>query len=537
MKMPFLRVSTREIVDDRTYPSALAQSVHFAVSVDGAAFEPLNHNYGVLYAEAEISAENTILERGVLHPALIRANGWIYVLADFVDAVGALLQPESVCLWKTRDCSVFEPLGLVPRASLPFDPAASGDTLAITLPELSALVQRYSKLRFSHILLPERVEISDVAELSAIRAEVVYSDGSSDWKPIRWDTSALRSPGEYTVRGEVQQQKFPYPSACGFADPVIFPWEGKWYYIATNDNTNDVGMYVRGADTVEGLFAPDNEPSVILPYDEERGFIQTFWAPEFHVIGGELYILFAVGGRKWSPHAHMMRLRRGGSILNPDDWEEPLRVIRRDGDDLAQGGITLDMTFFRLSGRAFLCWSQRWYNPDTGSMLYIAEIDESRPWQLLSEPVLLSRPLYGWENQSGTINNEGPYPLFVGDRLYLSYSGGAAGGYSYVVGYLMIENGQNPLDPASWTKTSCPVSSSVMFSDREGPAHCSFFVGEDGKTYFACHAQPVGQDNQRNTSITRLHFDASGWPVLGLEPEEDLPEACRRVSMKVVVRG
>ncbi len=48
---------------------------------------------------------------------------------------------------------------------------------------------------------------------------------------------------------------------------------------------------------------------------------------------------------------------------------------------------------------------------DTGSMLYIARVNEEEPWKLTGDPVLLSRPLYGWENLEGTINNEGPYAL------------------------------------------------------------------------------------------------------------------------------
>ena len=532
--MPYLKVFNREIVDRRTYPSALAQSIHFAVSIEGGAFEPLNYNYGVLFPKAEISPENTILERGAKTPRIFRGeDGFVYFVADFVDADGVNLAEDKVYLFLTGDFSDYADCGLVPKSELPFDADSAPDTLAITLPELSNLLDRFTKLRFSYIFTPESVEISDINELNKISAEVVYSDGSTDLKPIKWKTDGITAPGEYVVTGEVIQQKYPYPSACGWADPVVFKWQDKWYFLATNDNTGDVGLYVRGADTVEGLFAEDCEPSLILPYDEERGFIQTFWAPEFHVIGRDLYILLAIGGKQWSPHSYMMRLKPGGDILKEDDWEEPVRVVRPDKSDLAPGAITLDMTYFKWCGRHYLCWSQRWFGPDSGSMLYIAETDTVRPWQLVSEPVLISRPLYGWENQSGTVNNEGPYPLFVGDKLYLNYSGGAAGGYSYVVGYLELEPGSDPLDPASWKKTPCPESSSVMFGDREGPAHNSFFVGDDGKTYFACHAQRIGEDNRRNTSITRVHINRIGRPVLGLEPEEDLPEDRKNVSIKV----
>ncbi len=525
--MPKLKVYEREIVDERTYPSALAQSIHFAVSLEGAGYEPLNYNYGVLYPKAEISPEDTILERGARQPRVIRRGEYVYFLAEFADSRGNLLAPEKIYLWKTADFKEYFDLGLASKGDLPFDLREAGDTLDITLPELQCLLQRFGKLRFSHILLPETVSRG---ELGRLEAQVVYSDGSVDKKPVRWSVA----PGSDRAEGEVLQQKYSYPSACGWADPVIYKYEGAWYYLATNDNTGDVGLYIRRAETVEGLFAPDNEPCLILPYDEKRDFVQTFWAPEFHEIGGELYILLAIGGRQWSPHSHMMKLKKGEDLRKEGSWEEPVRVVRSDGSDLAPGRITLDMTCFSIGKKYYLCWSQRRFDPDSGSMLYIAETEEKTPWVLKTEPVLLSRPLYGWENQSGTVNNEGPYPLFVGDKLYLTYSGGAAGGYSYVVGFLELEPGLDPLDPKNWRKSVCPECSSVMFSDREGPAHNSFFTGDDGKTYFACHAQRPGDDNHRNTSITRLHINADGRPVLGLEPEEDLPREAGKVSVRLI---
>ena len=126
------------------------------------------------------------------------------------------------------------------------------------------------------------------------------------------------------------------------------------------------------------------------------------------MIGGELYILFAVGGKKWAPQCHMMKLKKGGDILKSEDWEAPVRVCRRDGSYLTRDGITLDMTYFKVNDISYLAWSYRYgiNSPsDTGSMIYIATTDEKKPWVLTSEPVLLSRPLFGWENTAGTINN------------------------------------------------------------------------------------------------------------------------------------
>ena len=126
--------------------------------------------------------------------------------------------------------------------------------------------------------------------------------------------------GSYQVTGTVYQQEFPFPLAKGYADPDVLHWNGKYYFLATNDNVDYIGLYAREADTVEGLFNGAEE-HLILDKDEQRGFLQTFWAPEFHIIGGELYILFAVSGVKWGPQCHMMKLKKGGSIINAADWD------------------------------------------------------------------------------------------------------------------------------------------------------------------------------------------------------------------------
>ena len=80
---------------------------------------------------------------------------------------------------------------------------------------------------------------------------------------------------------------------------------------------NDIGLFVRCADSVYGLFTDGIETKCILDYDEKRGLCQTFWAPEFHMIRGRLYILFAVSNKNWGPQCHMMRLKEGGDACGP----------------------------------------------------------------------------------------------------------------------------------------------------------------------------------------------------------------------------
>ncbi len=142
-----------------------------------------------------------------------------------------------------------------------------------------------------------------------------------------------------------------------------------------------------------------------------------------------------------------------------------------------------------------MIWSYRYgigSPKDTGSMLHIAEIDENKPWQLISEPHLLSRPLFGWENNSGTINNEGPYPLVIGDKIYLAYSGGVAGGESYAVGYLCADSGADLLNADNWERNPrrCFIFSRLTESSVRVTIR---FSGMSGENYGGASCARVGE--------------------------------------------
>jgi len=213
----------------------------------------------------------------------------------------------------------------------------------------------------------------------------------------------------------------------------------------------------------------------------------------------------------------MMRLKENGALTDPTDWEAPVRVRRQDGDFLTESGISLDMTYFKAGGRSYLVWSYRCgigTAADTGSMLYVATTDEAQPWVLTSEPVLLSRPLYGWENQRGTINNEGPYALLLGDKVYLAYSGGGACDPTYAVGCLVADQEDDLLDVDNWYKEPAAMLHRGSVEGIEGPGHNSFFRDEKGELMIAYHAQDVEKSHKRCTAFHRVYVNEQGMPLL-----------------------
>ena len=390
--------------------------------------------------------------------------------------------------------------------------------------------------------VPENVLAASSDDLATVKAELVYSDGSTSVKPVKWDASNVQfdKPGKYEITGTVQNESYGCPLARAWGDPVVFKWDGKFYFIATTDARNNIGLYVREADNPHDLFADGVKEHLILDKDEARQLIQTFWAPEFHVIGDDLYILFAVGPRSWGPQCHYMKLKKGASIIDPASWEDPVKILKKDGKGVGDGGISLDMTYLKAGGKSYYVWSYRvgiGSPRDTGSMLYIATVDEKNPGVLTSDPVQLSRPLYGWENVRGTINNEGPYSFNANGKVYLTYSGGDAGGYTYALGLLTADENADLLDLKSWTKSNAPVLSFYSVPNKWGPGHNSFFMDDYGNLMIAYHGETSLRGRERCVGIHRVHFNVDGEPVFNMSAERDLDPALAQVKTTVVTPG
>lgn len=567
--------------DDKFCLPEFGNSIHFAVSEDGGTPAPFNQNGGVLYAKAEISEKNEIIGKSLAEPVICKipqenGSGHEYaILAKRIEHDGQMEENRDTerLLWLTKDFMSFQECGMVHTATHlrlknmqeegtecsepPFPDAVSCHCIEIGQELYEKLVTYYTPLHNTHMDIPRELTVSSSEAPTNISFMAHYSDGSSNEDPTNisfmayysdgssavkkyeLDTSQVdfEHPGTYSVTAHICQKPYAFPLATGFADPVIFLWNDKYYYISTNDNTDDVGFWVREAERVEDLFRPDTEQHLILDKNPEKKLIQTFWAPEFHVIGGRVYILFAVSGDTFDPQCHMMRLKENGSITRAEDWEDPVRVRRMDGTFLAEKGISLDMTHFSANGKSYLVWSYRencMAEGDTGSMLFIASTDTEQPWRLTSEPVLLSRPLYGWENVAGTINNEGPYPLVTENKIYLAYSGGSACNWTYTVGMLSIDPADDPLELQNWEKSPYPVLCTADLHGVYGPGHNSFFRDKDGDTYIAYHGEITPYDSPRSTMLHRVHFRTNGDPVFNLCYERDVKEEYREITLPLV---
>lgn len=438
-----LHVYTREATE--IYPDGLAYSVHLSLRSDSGVVTPLNRDYGLLFASAEIDEYDRICPRFLSEPCITKSDdGWV---------ISARVNHQ-YDRWFTKDFCHFEPLGMT-------EDAMQG-TASVDIPD-------------------------EIAK-----------------KALYYWNDTIGAP--FSIDSEVPQG-LRYPLAKGYGDPVFLKWQGNYYFIATNDKTNNVGLYIRKSESLEGLFSA--EEKLLLAYNESLGLMQTFWAPEFHMIGGRLSILFAVSGRQWGPQCQIMQLKDDGMVDDPASWTKPRAIVRRDGSPLVgESTITLDMTCIR-GKKLYVVWSQRRHigTPmDTGSMLYIAELNENEPWKLESDPVLLSRPLFGWENVAGTINNEGPYALIADGKVWLTYSGGSANAFTYTVGLLTADITADLLNLENWTKSPMPVLSFASIPGEYGPGHNSFFRDDDGQLWIAYHTVQGYNQHERCVTMHKVSF-------------------------------
>ena len=593
-----LLIYTREPMESDIYDPKLAYSMHIAVKNDGGV-TVLNHNSGVFFAKATENQNGSLNAKSLRSPYAVRLgneSGW-GVIAVRTEADGSL-EPDScgcLLLAKTEDFIHFKELGLLKLSDSHIERAAiftaegessckivyktedgvfcsSLDSFSpesnvspcepegLSLPEPSAcggfaegsvlsceipipdslaeeLIKRLTTPCNTSVIVPDTVYCSSESELAGVKAVCLYSDGSKDEKAVDWELSCVdfNKPGSYTVNGRIKQDHYPFPIAINRADPCVTIWEGKYYFIATNDADGNNSLYIRCADSLHGLI--DAEEVLLLDTKTQEGIKGLLWAPEFHEIDGRLYIFHAATtGHFFCEESHLMVLEKGKDPMVRSNWSDTRRITRADGSELCEAGrtITLDMTVFEWDGSIYAVWSQRQFLPDDlGAWLYIARLNRNDPWRLDSEPVVLSKPDYGWANNH-TFVDEGPFALFRDGKLWLSFSSAAVDS-TYVVAFLTLEPGQDPLNPECWVKANFPSLSSRSVTGEFGTGHNAYVKDTDGKVYNTYHARP-GVNGPRSSGIRRVHFNIYNEPVLDMTEELDIRPWLRDVKTTVIVK-
>ncbi len=589
---------TRKPQENLIYSEKLAYSMHLAYSEDGVGFQELNHNSGILFAKATENDNGSLNAKSLKNPYIFYlADGTFGVVAVRTAADGENDEESKgrVLLFTSEDLLQYKEIGLIDlkvdtyvnditceydedkkvyiicwsdesgnyyknftadilninSASIPekteafvietvnteIEGVIPRNVISVSMEVAHHLICKLIVPTNVEIKVPESVNITSEKELKVVKATAIYSDGTIVMKNVDWDLPEIdwNKSGNYRITGKVHQDHYEFPIATDRADPCIGKWKGMYYFIATNDADGNHSLYMRVADNIPDLL--NAEEKLIIDsnmYEDIKGLL---WAPEFHIVEGDLYIFHgATSGEFFYEESHVMKLKKDGNPMNAEDWSRPHRVVKKDGNYLCEAGktISLDMTNFEIDGEYYVVWSQREFLPeDLGAWLYIAKVDPKEPWKLISDPVVISKPDYGWANNNVFVD-EGPFTLIRDGKVFLTFASAMIDA-TYVVGLLCADKNADLLNPASWTKGNYPLLTSRSALGEYGPGHNSYVIDEDGNVWNAYHARP-GVNGPRSSGLRRVHFDIDNYPVLDLTEEKDLNPELRNVIMDIIVR-
>ena len=552
---------TREPIDEVYYDPRLAYSMHLMLEEKGETIV-LNHNSGVLFAKATENEDGSLNPKSIKYPYIqaMQDGGYeILAIRTLADGEPDAESTGKVLVFTTKDFVTYTEQGLKEPTEEYLELRAlweEGKELEetgginelpegahlcnyIEIPDELADYLQKKLLTPQHVktIFPEKVLAGSKEELCGMRAKKLFSDGTQAPSVVDWNLEGVDfgTPGEYPVEGNLYQDCYAFPVARNHADPCIGKWNGKYYFIATYDADHEHTMYIREADSIPELV--NAKENLILDSTTYEGIGGLLWAPELHIIGGKLCILHAATPDPFfEEESRIMILKDGGNPIVKEDWEAPRRIVRADGSDICEAGkvITLDMTHFVWEGEDYVIWAQRQFLPkDLGSWLYIAKLNPAEPWKLMSEPVLLTKPEYGWENNH-TFVVEGPFALIREDKLFVTYSA-AAVDTSYVVGLLTFKRGKDILDASNWKKSNYPILTSRSVPGEYGTGHNAYVEDENEDIWNTYHARP-GVDAPRCSGIRQVHFDVDGQPILDMTEEKLVNQEIRTIKTVVVVQ-
>ncbi len=475
--------------------------------------------------------------------------------------------------------TVFEDVADSARATLPGAEAAS--SLPVSEQTASILSGRFGRIvNTAATVDAQTIVAGDIGAATRAPVRLTYSDGSTATRGVDWDADDLRRlvkarRGTHTIRGTVRLPVYPSVFAYNRADPAIFRYDQagtrRYLFVATDDTGNDnVGsahLPLRMADSIAALADANggrkrevdllNRRTRKDRTAEGRVIAGCYWAPELHEIGGRLSILFAPCFNPaddqsnergdWSTvEAHVIQLRDGGNPANPADWSKPAAVRKQDGSPLGRTAfpknISLDMSYFEADGRGYYTWSQRYLSgsaPPGDPLTWIAKVDPAHPTRLTSEPRPIIAPDLSFEENLA----EGGFATIHDGRVTLVYSSSGVSP-TYVVGGAWADVHADLTDIDAWHKYGAPLQKSMPMPPgvtdyrayEQGPGHGAFTADADGTPLYVYHSwgDGVGGDG-RDTRVRRVHWAATGRPILDMTPEDEVAPRNRVVTMMVTV--
>lgn len=386
------------------------------------------------------------------------------------------------------------------------------------------------------------------------KVTAMYTGGMTADLPVQWDNSDIRmidtlKPGTYTVHGTIRSSGDLYkdPFIEERADPYIVCGEDGYYYFTASYpayGSVDKGydrIILRRSKTVAGI--AEAEEKTIWKAHSSGILAKHIWAPEMHEIGGAWYMFFAAGSSSdiWAIRPYVLKCT--GDPYN-GTWTECGQMQASAGDTSSFTSFSLDMTYFENNGKHYVIWAEI----KGDSSLFMAEIDPSEPYKLISKPIMLTKPEYSWELVNNRVN-EGAAVLKTQDKVYVFFSASGTGS-EYCVGRMEADISSDLMNINNWKKLNKPVLSTSDLNGPSGPGHNSFVTDENGELLLVYHARPASHasrgcgtynsdplyDPCRHTRIKRVLFDKNGVPVINISDDNELSPENKSIYATVTVK-
>ncbi|WP_442575401.1 family 43 glycosylhydrolase [Microbacterium sp. F51-2R] len=427
--------------------------------------------------------------------------------------------------------------------------AETASIVPLTVAEARSADQLLGRVRNTGLQAPENVTITAGGALTLPeKVTADYSDGGTHDFRVSWDTSSVdtSTPGEYAVTGTLKRIDTIFPLISRRADPHMLRYtlpngDKTWLFISTDDNGQDE-FFIRQADTVAGIATAADNRILGLGLSGTAPVGSQLWAPELHIVGGDLYVLFAANPNNvnaWNGvQSFTMRLKSGGNPLVRADWEAPQRVLDASGQPLTTygAGITLDMTHFEDNGTDYVVWSERAITPVTGpAVLKISKVTPSRTgsWQLAGDRSTIAFPDRGWSDNTTPVV-EGPFVIQRDGKIMITFSGSGVD-WTYAVGLATAASGADLLDAKTWQVRDYPIwHYEGPNTNNWGPGHNAYTYDDDGNLLNVFHAK-LTSDGTRDAGVRMVYFRQDGSPILDMTDAEWLADANRTVTATVKV--
>lgn len=311
----------------------------------------------------------------------------------------------------------------------------------------------------------------------------------------------------------MKKNNYANPFILERADPYITKGSDGFYYFTASypafynvDNGYDK-IILRRSETVCGL--SEAEEVTIWKAHESGNMAKHIWAPEIHSICGKWYVFFAAGDSDdvWNIRPYVLKC--DGDPLS-SEWIECGRMQALPTDKSSFNHFSLDMTYFEHMGKHYVIWAEIIGD----SSLFMAEIHPEKPWQLVSNPIMLTKPEYDWEIVKHRVN-EGASVLKTDKKLCVFFSASGTGA-EYCMGMLTADIDCDIMNIDNWLKNITPILQTEDLSGEVGPGHNSFVKDENGDLLLVYHARP------------EVHLTGE----CGTFCEESLYDPCRHARIK-----